>query len=192
MSDAIDRATARLVRKCSRFLDRRCQVAHAGLSSELSVNLLPARLALYGLRAGDVLDALETAFAGTIVNQVYEGNRAINIVVLLPAASRADPQALRRLPLRSANGQFITIADVAQIYIATSRAAIRHEGGQRMGVITFNAGTRAISRWPATCRRFSRAMARNIATPGPSSWVKPNSSNGRSAASSSHQGWRSF
>jgi CzcA family heavy metal efflux pump len=143
--DAIDRATARLlgqVDSVSGIAD--VQVAHAGLSSELSVNLLPARLALYGLRAGDVLDALETAFAGTVVNQVYEGNRAVNIVALLPPALRADPQALRRLPLRSANGQFITLDDVAQIYIATSRAAIRHEGSQRIGVITFNAGTRGI------------------------------------------------
>jgi CzcA family heavy metal efflux pump len=143
--DAIDRATARLVGQVgsvSGIAD--VQVAHAGLSAELSVNLMPARLALYGLRAGDVLDALETAFAGTVVNQVYEGNRTINIVALLPPALRADPQALRRLPLRSANGQFITLEDVAQIYIATSRAAIRHEGSQRIGVITFNAGTRGI------------------------------------------------
>jgi CzcA family heavy metal efflux pump len=143
--DAIDRATARLigeVQSVAGIAD--LQAAHAGLSSELSVNLLPSRLALYGLRASDVLDAIETAFAGTIVNQVYEGNRAINVVALLPAALRADPQGLRRLPLRTANGQFIGLEDVAQIYIATSRAAIRHEGGQRMGVITFNAGTRGI------------------------------------------------
>ena len=120
------------------------QAAHAGLSSELSVNLLPARLALYGLRAGDVLDVLETAFAGTIVNQVYAGNRTVNIVALLPAAERTNPQSVSRLPLRSANGQFIALEDVAQIYVATARSAIRHEGGQRVGVITFNAGTRAI------------------------------------------------
>ena len=143
--DAIDRATARLIREVesvSGIAD--VQAAHAGLSSELSVNLLPQRLALHGLRAGDVLDVLETAFAGTIVNQVYEGNRAINIVALLPPEKRAELHSVRKLSLRSANGQFITLEDVAQIYIATSRSAIRHEGGQRMGVITFNAGTRAI------------------------------------------------
>jgi CzcA family heavy metal efflux pump len=143
--DAIDRTTARLagqVQGVAGIAD--VQVAHAGLSSELSINLLPARLAVYGLRAGDVLDALETGFAGTVVNQVYEGNRTVNIVALLPPAVRADPQGLRRMPLRSANGQFITLEDVAQIYIATSRSAIRHEGGQRIGVITFNAGTRGI------------------------------------------------
>ncbi|HEY7641276.1 MAG TPA: efflux RND transporter permease subunit [Steroidobacteraceae bacterium] len=159
--DAIDRTAARLiaaVQSVAGIAD--VQAAHAGLSSELSVNLLPARLALYGLRAGDVLDALETAFAGTIVNQVYESNRAINIVALLPAALRADPQALRRLPLRSATGQFISLEDVAQIYIATSRAAIRHEGGQRLGVITFNAGTRGIQ--PVT-RDVQAILARDAA-----------------------------
>jgi CzcA family heavy metal efflux pump len=143
--DAIDRATARLTRVIGAVPGiADVQVAHAGLATEISVNLLPARLALYGLSAGDVLDALETAFAGTVVNQVYEGNRAIDIVALLPAQRRADPDAVRKLPLRSPNGQFVSLEDIAQIYLATSRAAIRHEGGQRMGVITFNAGTRAI------------------------------------------------
>jgi CzcA family heavy metal efflux pump len=143
--DAIDRATARLLREIESVPGiADVQSAHAGLSAELSVNLLPARLALYGLRAGDVLDVMETAFAGTIVNQVYAGNRTVNIVALLPPAQRADPQSVRKLPLRSASGQFIALEDVAQIYVATARSAIRHEGGQRMGVITFNAGTRAI------------------------------------------------
>lgn len=143
--DAIDRATARLIPQVEAVAGiADVQAAHAGLSAELSVNLLPARLALHGLRAGDVLDVLETAFAGTTVNQVYDGNRTVNIVALLPATERADPQSVRRLPLRSPNGQFIALEDVAQIYVATARSAIRHEGGQRMGVITFNAGTRAI------------------------------------------------
>lgn len=167
--DAIDRATARLgraVQSVSGIAD--VQVAHAGLASEFSVNLLPARLALYGLRAGDVLDALETAFAGTVVNQVYEGNRAINIVALLPAAKRADPQGLRKLPLRAANGQFITLDDVAQIYLTTSRSAIRHEGGQRMGVITFNAGTRAIQ--PVTSE--VQTLLRRDATQHRDTWTE--------------------
>lgn len=143
--DAIDRATARLSRELNQIPGiADVQVAHAGLTSEISVNLLPAKLALYGLRAGDVLDTLETAFSGTIVNQVYEDNRAIDVVALLPASSRADPRAVGKLPLRSANGQFITLEEVSQVYLTTSRSAINHEGGQRLGVVTFNAGSRGI------------------------------------------------
>ena len=167
--DAIDRATARLIGQVGSVPGiADVQAPHAGLSAELSVNLLPARLALYGLRAGDVLDVIETAFAGTVVNQVYDGNRTISIVALLPATERTNPQSVRKLPLRSANGQFIALEDVAQIYVATARSAIRHEGGQRMGVITFNAGTRAIQ--PVT--RDVQAILSRDATQHRDTWTE--------------------
>jgi Cu/Ag efflux pump CusA len=99
------------------------------------------------------------------VNQVYEGSRAIDVVALLPQSARADPGSLRNLPLRSASGQYIPLAEVAQIYLATSRAAIRHEGGQRIGVITFNAGTRAIQPVTADVRSIlARDQQRHQAT----------------------------
>jgi Cu/Ag efflux pump CusA len=120
------------------------QRGHTGVASQLSVNLLPVRLEQYGLRAGDVLDVLQTAFAGTVVNQVYKGDRSIDVVARLPDAALADMASVRELPLRTANGQYIRLGDVAQIYLASGRAAIRHEAGQRIGVVTFNAGTRDI------------------------------------------------
>ena len=121
------------------------RAGHAGTAAALSVNLLPARLEQYGLRAGDVLDALQTSFAGTVVNQVFEKNRAVDVVVLLPRAAREHLDAVRSLPLRSAGGAFVRLDDVAQIYLATGRAAIRHQGGERYGVVTYNAGSRGIS-----------------------------------------------
>jgi CzcA family heavy metal efflux pump len=120
------------------------QMGHAGAAAQLSVNLLPERLQQYGFNAGDVLDVLQTAFAGTVVNQVYEKDRAIDVVALLPGAARQDIASVRELPLRATNGQFVRLGDVAQIYLTTGRAAIRHDAGQRFGVVTFNAGTRAI------------------------------------------------
>jgi Cu/Ag efflux pump CusA len=106
--------------------------------------LLPDRLQQYGLSAGEVLDILQVAFAGTVVNQVYEQDRTIDVVALLPATPREDLASVGALPLRTANGQFVPLSNVAQIYLTTGRAVIRHEAGQRFGVVTFNAGTRAI------------------------------------------------
>jgi Cu/Ag efflux pump CusA len=125
---------------------------------------------------------IETAFAGTVVNQVYDGNRTINIVALLPATERTNPQSVRKLPLRSANGQFIALEDVAQIYVATARSAIRHEGGQRMGVITSTQAHAPYSRSLAMCRRSCRVMRLSTAIPGLRWPAKPSSNSRLSAA----------
>jgi Cu/Ag efflux pump CusA len=143
--DAIDRVVAELAQRIAAVPGiADVQTGHAGAASQLSVNLLPQRLDQYGLKAGDVLDVLQTAFAGTVVNQVYMQDRSIDVVALLPAAARADSASVRELSLRAPNGQFVRLGDLAQLYLTTGRAAIRHQGGQRFGVVTFNAGTRDI------------------------------------------------
>lgn len=138
------------------------RVGHSGNAAMLSVNLLPARLRQYGLRAGDVLDALQTAFAGKVVAQAYERDRHVDVVVMLPPAERTHLDSVRALPLRSADGAYVRLEDVAQIYLATGRAAIRHEGGQRFAVVTYNAGDRGIAPVSADVRD---AVTRDVKLP---------------------------
>jgi CzcA family heavy metal efflux pump len=167
--DVIERAAADLEQRISAVPGiADVQRSHTGTAANLSVNLLPARLEQYGLRAGEVLDAIQTAFAGTLVNQVYERDRPVEVVALLPPASRAHPDAVRSLPLRSATGPFITLGDVAQIYIATGRAAIRHQAGQRYASVTFNAGARGIDGVAADVRSIAE---RGVKLP-PGYWLE--------------------
>jgi Cu/Ag efflux pump CusA len=159
--DVIERASAQIEQRIATvpgIVD--VQRSHTGTGANLSVNLLPQRLAQYGLRTAEVLDAIQTAFAGTVVNQVYEKDHPVDVVVLLPPSARASPEALRSLPLRSASGPFITLDDVAQIYIATGRAAIRHQAGQRFASVTFNAGSRGIDGVAADVRRIAEAQVK--------------------------------
>jgi len=143
--DTIDRVVADLERRIAAVPGiADVQKGHTGVASQLAVNLLPQRLEQYGLRAADVLDVLQTAFAGTVVNQIYMDDRSVDVVARLPASQLADAGSVRELLLRSAGGQFVRVGDVAQIYLTTGRAAIRHQAGQRIGVVTFNAGARGI------------------------------------------------
>jgi Cu/Ag efflux pump CusA len=75
---------------------------------------------------------------------VYEKDHAVDVVALLPPEYRGHIDAVRTLPLRSAAGPFVPLGDVAQIYLATGRATIRHQSGQRYVSITFNADRRGI------------------------------------------------
>jgi CzcA family heavy metal efflux pump len=167
--DTIDRVGAELAARISKVPGiADVQQGHTGVASQLSVNLLPLRLEQYGLKAGEVLDVLQTAFAGAVVNQVYQADRTIDVVVRLSAAALADTGSVAELPLRTANGRFVRLGDVAQIYLATGRAAIRHEAGQRIGVVTFNAGTRDIQPVAEDVQAIVREVAKRL----PGIWLE--------------------
>jgi hypothetical protein len=166
--DSVERTAARIeeaIAAVPGIADVR--VGQAGAAATLSVNLLPARLEQYGLPAGDVLDALQTAFAGATVNQVFEKNRAVDVVVLLPASAREHLDSVRALMLRSTGGAFVRLDDIAQIYLATGRAAIRHQGGERYGVVTYNAAERGIAGVSADVRAM---VARAVPLPA-GTWI---------------------
>ena len=49
-----------------------------------------------GLKAGDVLDAVQTDYAGATVGQTYAGTRSVNVVMLLPADGAQPARAAVR------------------------------------------------------------------------------------------------
>ena len=65
---------------------------------EMAVRLRPERLLQYGFRPVDVLDAIQTAYEGTVVSQIYEGNRVFDVAVILDDKDRENPEAIGSLP----------------------------------------------------------------------------------------------
>ncbi len=109
----------------------------------LSVTLLPEALAANGLKAQDVLDTVQTAFAGDTVGQTYEGTRNVDVVILLPPDQRDRVEALSKLPITGAFGP-VALSQVARIFPTQSRYSIRHDGGQRRVSVTFNVQGRSL------------------------------------------------
>ncbi|MEJ1966859.1 MAG: efflux RND transporter permease subunit [Gammaproteobacteria bacterium] len=81
----------------------------------LSIALRADRLGMLGLRAAEVLDVVTTAYAGTSVAQVYEGNQSMALRVLLNEAARSDPLAVRDLLIRTPAGRLVPLGTVADI-----------------------------------------------------------------------------
>src|SRR6185437_8414984 len=54
----------------------------------LSLQMDRAALAASGLKLSDVLDAVQTNYAGTQVGQTYAGIRSVDVVLMLPQAQR--------------------------------------------------------------------------------------------------------
>jgi Cu/Ag efflux pump CusA len=103
----------------------------------VSVKLDAASLAMYGLTPQDGLDAIQTAFAGTIVGQTYAGARTVDVVVILPPADRNRLSELNSLMIGNAKTR-VLLKNVALIQISEGRSNIQHEGAQRRVAVTFN------------------------------------------------------
>jgi CzcA family heavy metal efflux pump len=103
----------------------------------LSISLVPEALAALGVKAQDVLDTIESAYAGQIVGQTYESTRTIDVVTLLPEQLRREPTGLASLTIATPLGP-VPLSKVARITPTEGRYSIEHDGGQRRVSITFN------------------------------------------------------
>src|SRR5205823_6988382 len=85
-----------------------------------SIQLVPQALAATGLKAQDVLDTVETAYAGARVGQAFHGTRTVDVDVLLPESWRHQPAQLARLMIASPLGP-VPLAQVARIDVTQDR-----------------------------------------------------------------------
>jgi CzcA family heavy metal efflux pump len=105
---------------------------------ELRVQLRSDRLTQYGFKPVDVLDAVQTAYQGTRVAQTFEQNQVTNAVVILPPQSRRDPESVGLLRLRSEEGKYVTLAELADFTPQTGRYMVMHDGARRRQAVTCN------------------------------------------------------
>jgi len=103
----------------------------------IAIQLAPQALAATGLKAQDVLDTIETAYAGAQVGQTFHGTRTVDVDVLLPESWRHQPAQLGRLMVASPLGP-VPLSQVARIEATEDRYSIQHDGGQRLIIVTFN------------------------------------------------------
>ncbi len=109
----------------------------------IAIQLLPQALAASGLKAQDVLDTVQTAYAGATMGQTFQGSRTIDVVVLLPEKQRNRPTDLAKLMITSPLGP-VPLSQVAQIVVTQGRYSIEHDGGQRRVSVTFNVSGRSL------------------------------------------------
>ena len=67
---------------------------------EVTVRLRPERLFAFGFQPAEVLETIETAYQGAVVAQSYQGNRVVDVNVILTERDRRAPGALRPQCLR--------------------------------------------------------------------------------------------
>jgi CzcA family heavy metal efflux pump len=146
---------------------------------ELVIRVRAEEAARRGLRRTHILDAVHTAYQGAEVGQVYEGNRIIDLVVILDPRERTDPAAVGELWLSVPEGKTPTtdaapagpgseypappggrvqLKQVADIFLEDGRWLVAHEGGVRRQVVTCNVRGRDVESFVAEAERRVRRL----------------------------------
>ena len=103
----------------------------------LALQLKPEALAASGVKIGDVLDAVDAGYAGTVVGQTYQDTQTIDAVLILPPSARAQPEQLSQLMISGPFGP-VRLGQVSRIAPTATRYRVQHDGGQRYVAVTFN------------------------------------------------------
>ena len=99
---------------------------------QAQLQILPDRrlCARYNVQIDDVNKLINTALGGDPVGTLYEGDRRFDIVVKLDPAV-ASPQAIGRLPVHTAEGLPVPLAQVAKIDVVDGQTMIARENSRR-------------------------------------------------------------
>ena len=121
------------------------------------IRLRPDRLTQFGYRPVDILEAVQTAYQGTIVAQTHRGNQTIDVALILPPAQRQDPESLAGLLLTSPGGLRLPLSQLADIYPTSGRPSILHEGARRRQTVTCAASGRDLGSFVAEAKQQVKA-----------------------------------
>ena len=138
------------------------------------LTVLPKRetLARLGLDLTTVQELVATATGGSIAGQLYDGDRREDLVIRLPEALRADPEALKRLPVmlpgRGSGGGFVPLGEVADLQLLAGYNQINREDGKRRVVVTANVRGRDLGSFVADVQRAIETQVQ----PPPGYWIR--------------------
>ncbi|MEP6662325.1 MAG: efflux RND transporter permease subunit [Verrucomicrobiota bacterium] len=100
------------------------------------VRLRSDRMTQFGFRPAEILEAIRVSYQGEVVAQTHLANRAADVAVILDANDRQDPDAIGSLMLRSPEGTLMPLRELAEVYPASGRFSIMHEGARRRQTVT--------------------------------------------------------
>jgi len=115
---------------------KNAQVKSPPGAPRMAVRLRTERLTQLGFRPMEVLEAVQTAYEGTVVAQVHEGSKVTDVNVILDPAERREPEQIGSLLLKNSAGAVMPLRELADIYLTTGRYTILHDAASRRQVVT--------------------------------------------------------
>jgi cobalt-zinc-cadmium resistance protein CzcA len=134
------------------------------------LSILPDRAALdrYGVSIADLQQVVQTALAGQVAGQIFEGDRRFDIVVRLPEDIRSDLDRLRLLPvpMPAVEGgsavAYLPLGELAKVEIGLGPNQISRENAKRRIVVTSNVRGRDLGSF---VQEIQRTVGENVTVP---------------------------
>ncbi len=120
------------------------RVASPPHTPQVLVSLRTDRLQDHGFQPVEVLTAIQTAYQGIPVSQIFDGNKVFDVVVILRPELRQDPEAVGELLLCNRYGQYVALRELADVNCRTGRNMILHDGARRRQAVTASAAGRDV------------------------------------------------
>lgn len=92
----------------------------------------------FNVHADEINQAVDTALAGDEIGTVVDGNQRIPIVVRMPEDDRQNVDKIKNLPLRTSEGGYLTLGQIASVQVEDQVNTISREFGQRRAAIMVN------------------------------------------------------
>ena len=128
----------------------------------LNIDIDRAAAARYGIRVGDIQQAIETAVGETTLTMTIEGRQRFPVRVRYGPQYRADAQALGSILVAAPAGTPVPLGQLAHIEYARGPAMISSENGLLLATVLLNVQGRDVGGFISEARD---AVARDVALP---------------------------
>jgi CzcA family heavy metal efflux pump len=103
---------------------------------QLRIELDRERALAHGVSPGELNSELSTLLGGSVIAQLRENQRTIDLAIRLPEEWRGDAETIRNLPIHTKTGDHIPLNLVADVREAAGPSAVFRENTQRRYVVS--------------------------------------------------------
>ncbi|WP_029935063.1 efflux RND transporter permease subunit [Thiomicrospira pelophila] len=104
----------------------------------LQISYDPKMLAQLGLSVEQVSRVMSTQLEGEKIGVVYEGSRAMPLLVRADASIRSAPEVFLQQPVVLPNGQSMPLSQLAKVEWVVGPVSVQREQGQRFSIVVAN------------------------------------------------------
>jgi CzcA family heavy metal efflux pump len=109
---------------------------------QLRIELDRERALVHGVSPGELNSELSTLLGGSVVAQLRENQRVIDLAIRLPENWRGDAETIRNLPIHTVTGDHIPLKLVAEVREASGPSSVFRENTQRRYVVSIKPSER--------------------------------------------------
>jgi HAE1 family hydrophobic/amphiphilic exporter-1 len=107
-------------------------------SPQININIDRDKASALGLSAGQVEDALASAYSSRQISTIYAPNNQYRVLIELKPQYQMDPSALSFLYIRSSSGNLVPLSTVASMERSVGPLTVNHLGQLPAVTISFN------------------------------------------------------